>query len=66
MVGNSTEEEQADQSDSASEEQDDLLETLTNNVVNMREGSLFFSFVCRDSADQSRSIQDSLIIMLSL
>ena len=66
MVGNSTEEEQADQSDSASEEQDDLLETLTNNVVNLSEGSLFLSFVRRDSADQSRLIQDSLIVMLSL
>ena len=42
----STEEEQADQFDSASEGEDDLLETLTNNVANPDEGSFFcHSFV---------------------
>ena len=45
----STEEEQADQFDSASERQDDLLETVTNNVANLDQGSLFlFSVVRRD------------------
>ena len=36
-----TEEQQADQFDSASEGEDDLLEALTNNVKNLGEGSLF-------------------------
>ena len=54
----STEEEQADYS--ASEREDDLLETLTNNVASLDEGSLFLlSVVGRDSADESRLIQDS-------
>ena len=38
----STEEEQVDQFDTASEREDDLLETLTNNVASLGEGSLFF------------------------
>ena len=54
----STEEEQADYS--ASEREDDLLEILTSNVASLDEGSLFLlSVVRRDSADQSRLIQDS-------
>ena len=54
-----TEEQQADQFDSASEGEDDLLEALTNNVKSLGEGSLFLSVVLRNSADQSRLIQDS-------
>ena len=37
-----TEEEQADQFDSASKEEDDLFETWTNNVANLDEGSFFY------------------------
>ena len=36
-----TEEEQADQFDSVSGGEDDLLETLTNDVANLDEGSFF-------------------------
>ena len=42
----STDEEQVDQFDSASEGEDDLLETLTNNVRNLDEAPFFcHSFV---------------------
>ena len=55
----STEKEQADQFESPSEEEEDLLPTSTSNVPNLNDGSLF-SVGCRqDSADQLRLTQNS-------
>ena len=55
----STEEEQADQFDSACEEEDNLLQTSTVILPTWTKGIFSLSVVRRDSAGQSKLIQGS-------